>query len=111
MGVYNTGNLANVQASQVSQVWMHSNYNQTYLKNDIALLRLATPMYINANVQPICLPQAGQSYVGAPRYVQFYKLIIGVLSSVEKPGKSNVLKKIFYYKNKINQNKYCYLLL
>ncbi|CAG9764163.1 unnamed protein product [Ceutorhynchus assimilis] len=65
MGIYNTGNTNNVQTSQVAQVWIHSNYNQTYLKNDVAILRLATPMYMNNRVMPICLPQSGRNYIGS----------------------------------------------
>ncbi|XP_050304372.1 phenoloxidase-activating factor 2-like [Anthonomus grandis grandis] len=65
MGVYSTSNLANVQTSQVSQAWIHSSYNEQYLKNDVAILRLASPILINNNAAPICLPAAGSSYVGS----------------------------------------------
>ncbi|KAF7282538.1 hypothetical protein GWI33_002403 [Rhynchophorus ferrugineus] len=66
MGLYNTYNFSNTQTSQVQQIWIHSFYNQTYLKNDVALLRLATPMNLGLNVMPICLSQAGRSYIGSP---------------------------------------------
>ncbi|XP_019769649.2 serine protease 42 [Dendroctonus ponderosae] len=65
MGVYSTANSGNVQTVQVAQVWIHSNYDQTYLKNDVAVLRLATPFNINNNAMPICLPTSGRSYIGA----------------------------------------------
>ncbi|KAL1490234.1 hypothetical protein ABEB36_012963 [Hypothenemus hampei] len=66
LGVYRTNNLVNVQTSQVAQAWIHSNYNPTYLKNDIAILRLATPININENAMPICLPTSGSSFIGSP---------------------------------------------
>ncbi|XP_066246238.1 chymotrypsinogen A-like [Euwallacea similis] len=66
VGVYNIASLSTAQAAQVSQVWIHTYYNQTYLKNDIAILRLATAILINTNAMPICLPLSGTSYVGLP---------------------------------------------
>ncbi|XP_066151880.1 chymotrypsinogen A-like [Euwallacea fornicatus] len=65
VGVYNIGNLSAAQAAQVSQVWIHTNYNQTYLKNDVAILRLATTILINTNAMPICLPLSGSNYAGS----------------------------------------------
>ncbi|XP_060524667.1 phenoloxidase-activating factor 2-like [Cylas formicarius] len=64
LGAYSTSNLAGTQTSQVSGAWIHSNYNQQTLKNDIAVLQLATPMNIGGNTGIVCLPPAGQSFIG-----------------------------------------------
>lgn len=46
------------QWRSVAQVYVHENYNNRRLRNDIALLRLVTPMEINSKVQTICLSTA-----------------------------------------------------
>lgn len=64
MGVYDTAQLGTRYA--VERVYLHPNFNPSNLFNDLALLRLATPItpvtqtYINT----ICLPTQGQSFVG-----------------------------------------------
>ncbi|XP_030751608.1 chymotrypsinogen A-like [Sitophilus oryzae] len=63
LGMYTTASTQNVQVVQVSQIWQNSGYNAQYLKNDVAILRLATPINFSANIRPICLPTAGKSYV------------------------------------------------
>ncbi|CAG9856911.1 unnamed protein product [Phyllotreta striolata] len=66
MGVWNPTNLINVQTSTVAQIIVHEAFDPATLKNDIALLRLTQPMVIGIynNINTICLPAAGASYVG-----------------------------------------------
>lgn len=45
-----------VQISIVSHVIRHSKYDRSTMKNDIALMRLKTPLSFNRWVRPICLP-------------------------------------------------------
>jgi len=40
----------------VERIIMHPNYNARTLQNDIALVKLATPITFNSNLQPICAP-------------------------------------------------------
>ncbi|WP_236716970.1 serine protease, partial [Vibrio alginolyticus] len=43
---------------------VHHNYPGGVAKNDIALLRLKTPLDFNENVQPVVLPPADKVYTG-----------------------------------------------
>jgi secreted trypsin-like serine protease len=45
-----------VQISTVSHVIRHAEYDRSTMKNDIALMRLKTPLSFNRWVRPICLP-------------------------------------------------------
>jgi secreted trypsin-like serine protease len=51
---------ANVQSSSPARVVSHQGYNDRTMVNDIALIKLATPIKFNANIQPACLPTAGE---------------------------------------------------
>lgn len=42
--------------------WYYKNYIHRKMTNDIALLKLATPVEFNEAVKPICLPPAGRYY-------------------------------------------------
>lgn len=44
------------QVVAVAEIIEHPLYNPTTIENDIALLRLASPLTINAEVSPVCLP-------------------------------------------------------
>lgn len=44
------------QLLQVSEIFMHENYVTRTADNDIALLRLATPIVYTAYAVPVCLP-------------------------------------------------------
>lgn len=46
---------------RVSNVTVHAQYGQPRFDNDIAVLRLAQPLQLSANVRPIRLPAAGQA--------------------------------------------------
>jgi secreted trypsin-like serine protease len=47
---------ARTQNMGVSRIFMHGNYNQVTLANDIAILRLSQPVQLNRYVNLICLP-------------------------------------------------------
>lgn len=47
-------NVHEVQSS-VSQVIVHPNYNDTLFNNDIALMKLSSPVNFNNYIRPICL--------------------------------------------------------
>src|SRR5581483_10699335 len=42
---------------QVETVVFHSHFDPYYLENDIALIKLKTPIKFRPAVQPICLPE------------------------------------------------------
>ena len=44
------------QQSEVESVTLHKDYNYNPLYNDIAIIKLKTPLYFDENVQPTCLP-------------------------------------------------------
>ncbi|KAJ8947085.1 hypothetical protein NQ314_008685 [Rhamnusium bicolor] len=62
LGVYNSSDLTNTQTSKISSVYIHGNYNNTVLKNDVALLLLETPINFGNNINQACLPPSGKSY-------------------------------------------------
>lgn len=56
MGIYNVSDLSNSQTSSVRSVYYHSSFNESVLKNDVALLQLEKPMNLTDSVNIICLP-------------------------------------------------------
>ena len=42
--------------AEVENVIIHKDYNNDPLYNDIAIIKLKTPLKFNENVQPACLP-------------------------------------------------------
>lgn len=48
----------------VSSVVFHSHFDPYYLENDICLIKLKHPITFRAGVQPVCLPERGNSYTG-----------------------------------------------
>jgi secreted trypsin-like serine protease len=57
----NTLNAANIYT--VSSIKIHSSYNEKYLKNDIALLKLSKSITYSDKVSPICLPATSNARV------------------------------------------------
>ena len=45
------------QKVYIEKVIIHENYNTNTIDNDIAILKLKTPLKFNDNVRPACLPQ------------------------------------------------------
>lgn len=66
MGVFNPTNLAITQNSTVARMIIHPNFNPSTLFNDLAVLRLTTPIVLGAvnGIGTGCLPAAGTSFVG-----------------------------------------------
>lgn len=50
----------------VSRVFLHPNFDPSNLFNDLALLRLSSPItpVTQQNINIVCLPRQGQSFVG-----------------------------------------------
>jgi len=49
---------AGAQTSFVASITLHENYNPNTINNDIAILKLKTPLTFNDKVKPACLPAA-----------------------------------------------------
>jgi trypsin len=50
------------QSINVVQIHMHPNYDSRNLYNDVAVVKLATPITFNENVQPVCAPDSANLY-------------------------------------------------
>jgi len=50
----------------VAQIFLHPGYNGNTLVNDVALIRLATPLDWGTTIQPVCLPSADASVIREP---------------------------------------------
>ena len=46
------------QSAFVEKITLHESYNPSTVDNDIAILKLKTPLTFNDKVQPACLPEA-----------------------------------------------------
>uniref|UniRef100_A0A7M5X8Q4 Peptidase S1 domain-containing protein n=2 Tax=Clytia hemisphaerica TaxID=252671 RepID=A0A7M5X8Q4_9CNID len=58
------------QFIQVSRIIVHEQYRSSKFNNDIALLKLERPAIFGRNVQPVCLPNQGDSpQVGSKCYL------------------------------------------
>lgn len=58
LGVLNTlstTNKDNAKEYEIVEIVVHSNYNPSYVYNDIALYRLETDVEISAHIRPLCL--------------------------------------------------------
>lgn len=66
MGVYNPRNMINTQGSVASRIIVHELYTEQpkLLLNDLAVIRLATPIDVvtQSNVGVACLPTQGQVF-------------------------------------------------
>ncbi|KAI4877794.1 hypothetical protein NFI96_012648, partial [Prochilodus magdalenae] len=77
-----------VTGQSVSQIISHPGYDASTHANDIALMKLRTPLILDFNVQPVCLPNAGISF-SAPTD----GFITGWGSQVNQGYGSNVLQE------------------
>ena len=57
------------QEIPVAQVIYHPNFNPTTLHNDIAILKLASPIAYNAHINSACLPETRQRFSGNRCYL------------------------------------------
>ena len=53
------------QRRHVAEVYIHPNYDNIFLRHDIALVKLSAPLHINAHVQEACLPQDAAMFPSA----------------------------------------------
>ncbi|KAF5922320.1 chymotrypsinogen B-like [Diceros bicornis minor] len=51
-----------VQVLRIAEVFEHPLWDQYTVRNDIALLKLATPARLSETVSPVCLPRANASF-------------------------------------------------
>ncbi|XP_073673777.1 chymotrypsin B-like [Garra rufa] len=59
LGQYDRLNDKNIQVMEIAKVITHPRYNtQLELNNDIALLKLSSPVQMTSQVSPICLPSS-----------------------------------------------------
>lgn len=58
LGIHDLNNLKSGVERKVSRVDKHEAYNSKIIVNDILLLRLITPVVLNNNIQPACLPDS-----------------------------------------------------
>ncbi|CAH1284840.1 unnamed protein product [Diabrotica balteata] len=68
MGVWNISNPTEyIQSSAVSKITVNTDFNSSLLRNDIAVLRLIQPIVfgIFPNINTICLPAKGTSFINA----------------------------------------------
>ncbi len=58
------------QDKSVEKIIVHRRYSRRTLDNDIALIKLATPVQFGRYVKPVCLPNEGQNVpVGTECYI------------------------------------------
>jgi len=69
-GVHDQTCNANTCRTQVdvSAIYLHPQYNSNTLVNDIALIRLATPLTYGTTIQPVCLPSTDASVIVEPNF-------------------------------------------
>jgi secreted trypsin-like serine protease len=51
------------ESKDVAAIYMHPNYNSRTLVNDIALVKLASPITFSADIQPVCGPEQTDLFV------------------------------------------------
>ncbi|XP_019361069.1 PREDICTED: chymotrypsinogen 2-like [Gavialis gangeticus] len=65
LGAFDLGFLEeDVQVLKIAQVFKNRNFNMLTLRDDITLLKLATPAKMTARVSPVCLPKATEHFSG-----------------------------------------------
>lgn len=59
LGQYDRGsNNEDIQVKKISKVITHPNYNKQTTNNDVALLKLSSPVQMTSRISPICLPSS-----------------------------------------------------
>nr|XP_060644430.1 chymotrypsinogen 2-like [Anolis sagrei ordinatus] len=53
-----------VQVLKIEKVFKNPKFNLFTIRNDITLLKLASPARLSARISPVCLPQAGDDFPG-----------------------------------------------
>jgi secreted trypsin-like serine protease len=50
------------QTLDVASIHVHEDYNSNTMQNDVSVIKLATPIQLNENVQPVCAPDGADLY-------------------------------------------------
>lgn len=65
IGAHEVNGATDVQQTiEVEELFTHEGFSHSHLRNDIALLKLKTPVLLSAKVNTVCLPEQG-SRIGA----------------------------------------------
>ncbi|CAG7722418.1 unnamed protein product [Allacma fusca] len=54
---------------EIHSVLFHSHFDPYYLQNDIAVIRVRRPIQFRRGVQPVCLPEEGNSYANREAWI------------------------------------------
>jgi secreted trypsin-like serine protease len=87
------------QTLNVSNIFMHESYDPYWYYNDIALVKLETPIALNDEVWPVCAPDATDLYTYQKSQVSGW----GTLS----PGGACCPQTLQYVTVNITTNEYC----
>ncbi|CAH0552812.1 unnamed protein product [Brassicogethes aeneus] len=94
MGVWNPSLTINTVSSTVAKIEVHPFFNPLTLKNDIAVLRLVTPMTRSAYINTACMPLSGSTsatFVGQRCVVSGW----GQTSFFINNAPTNLMKQVF----------------
>ncbi|XP_055908350.1 trypsin-1-like [Eupeodes corollae] len=98
---------------KVSKAIVHEKYNPTTVENDIALLRLDSPVPLTDPLRPICLPAANQNFDLKQGIVAGWGLtkengfVSSILQEVTVPIITNAQCRATQYKSKILETMLC----
>uniref|UniRef100_A0A1A9WKQ0 Peptidase S1 domain-containing protein n=1 Tax=Glossina brevipalpis TaxID=37001 RepID=A0A1A9WKQ0_9MUSC len=98
---------------QVARTIIHPNYDPTRVVNDLALLRLDSPVPMTDKVRPVCLPYSNQNFEGKTGIAAGWGLIkqggvtSNYLQEVSLPIITNQECRNTRYKNKIQDVMIC----
>jgi len=98
----------------VSQIVMHPNYNSRTTENDIALVRLATPISFTLDIQPVCAPEPTDLHVYQKTYCSGWGSLVSggsccpdVLKYVTMNITTNAYCNAIYPRNQITTDMIC----
>lgn len=80
------------QRIPIIDVITHPRYKRTMNYNDVAILKLRTPVRMASNVRPICLQTKSLAAMTVPRDVSFIVIGWGTTSFADYDGSSKLMK-------------------
>ncbi|KAH8248922.1 hypothetical protein KR032_004314 [Drosophila birchii] len=98
---------------KVVKTTIHPNYDPNRIVNDVALLKLESPVPLTGNMRPVCLPEANHNFDGKTAVVAGWGLIkeggvtSNYLQEVNVPVISNQQCRQTRYKDKIAEVMLC----